>query len=88
MFEFVSRCLESSLAHWVKCTYRKLRSVLGLLQKSSCCAKGGHKLRLLQQHDFPFNVYKSKANTYLKEPGLLMDQDRRKHILIILKICQ
>ena len=27
------RCLECSLVHWVKCIYRKLRSVLGLLKK-------------------------------------------------------
>ena len=88
MFEFASRCLESSFAYWVKCTYKKFRSVLGLLQKSSWYDKGGHKLHLFQQHDFPFNVYKSKANSYSKEPGLLMDQDSGKHILIILKICQ
>ena len=88
MFEFDSRCLESSLAYWIKCTYSKLRSILGLLQKSSWCAKGGHKLHLFQQYDFPFNVYKGKANTYSKAAGLLMYQDRGKHILIILKIFQ
>ena len=58
--------------------YRELRSVLGLLQKISWCAKGGHKLHLFQQHDFPFNVYKSVANTCSKEQGVLMDQDRGK----------
>ena len=57
-------------------------------KKISWCAKGGHKLRLFQQNDFPFNVYRSVANTYSKEQGLLMYQDRGKHILRILKICQ
>ena len=30
---FASRCLESSLTQWTKCTYRNLRSNVGLLQK-------------------------------------------------------
>ena len=47
-----------------------------MLQKISFCAKGGHKLHLFQQHDFPFNVHKNVTNTYLKEPGLLMDEHR------------
>ena len=50
--------------------------------------KGGQKLHLFQQHDFPFNVFKIKANTYSKEPRLLMNHDRGKLFLIILKICQ
>ena len=37
--KFSWTCLESSLAHWVKCTYWKLRSVLGSLQKAFWCAK-------------------------------------------------
>ena len=41
--KFALRCLESTLAHCVKCTYRELRSVLGFLQKISWCTKGGHK---------------------------------------------
>ena len=56
--KFASRCLESSLAHWVKCTYGELRSVLGLLQKISWCAKVGHKLHLFQQHNFPLTFIK------------------------------
>ena len=59
-----------------KYTYRELRSILGLLQTNSLCAKSSHKKHLLQQHDFPFNVYKSVAITNLKEQGLLIDQDR------------
>ena len=59
-----------------------------MLQKGFWCANGGHKLYLFQQHDFPFNVHKSKANTYSKEPGLLVNHDRAKHIFKILKICQ
>ena len=54
--KFTLRCLQCSLAHWVKCTYRELKSVLDLLQKISWCVKGGHKVHLFQQHDFPFNV--------------------------------
>ena len=77
-FKFASRRLESSLAHWVKCTYRKLRSVLGMLQKNSWCARGGHKLHLFQQHHFTFNVCKIVANNYSKEQGLEMDQERGK----------
>ena len=57
--KFASRCLEISLAHWVKCTSRELRRLLGLLQKNSWCTKDGHKLRLFQQHDFLFHVYKN-----------------------------
>ena len=49
-----------------------------MLQKNSLCAKSSHKQHLFQQHDFPFNVYKSVANTNSKEQGLLMDQDRGK----------
>ena len=57
--KFASSCLERGLAHWViKCTYRELRSVLGLLQKLSWCAEGGNEQHLFQQHDFPFKVYK------------------------------
>ena len=72
MFEFCS------LAHWVKCTYGEFKIVLGFLQKISWCAKGGHKQYLFQQHDFPFNVYKSVANNNSKEQALLMDQNRGK----------
>ena len=74
-----SKCLKvtsSSLAHQVKCTYKELKIVLGLLQNISWCAKGGNEQHLFQQHDFPFNVYESVGNTYSKEQGLLMDQDR------------
>ena len=76
--KFALSCLQSSLAHWIKCTYRELKSVLGLPQNISWCTKGGHKQNLFQQNDFPFNIYKNVANTYSKEQGLLMDQDRRK----------
>ena len=41
--KFASGCLESSLADWVRWTYRELRSILGLLQKISWFPKGGHK---------------------------------------------
>ena len=68
--KFALRCLERSLAHWDKCTYRELRTVLGLLQGVSWCTKGGHKVHLFQQQDFPFNIYKSVANTYSKEQRL------------------
>ena len=76
MLEVALRCLECSLTHWVQCTYRELRSVLSLLRKIYWCAKGGHSVHLFQQHDFPFNVYKSMANTYSKKQRLLIDQDR------------
>ena len=46
--KFASRCLESILAHWVKCTYGEPKSVLGLLQKIFWCAKSGGKLHLFQ----------------------------------------
>ena len=74
--KLLSRCLKSSWEHWVNCTYRELKSVLGLLQKNYCCANGGHKQHLFQQHDFSFNNYKRVANTYSKEQGLLKVQDR------------
>ena len=74
--KFALRCLECSLVHWVKYTYRELRSVLGLLQKIPWSAKGGHKVHLFQQHDFSFNVYKRVAHTYSKEQRLLIDQDK------------
>ena len=74
--KFASSCLQRCLSHWVKCTYRELRNVLGLLQKISWCAEGGNEQHLFQQHDIPFNVYKSAANTNSKEQGLLMHQDR------------
>ena len=89
--KFASRHIESSLAHCVKCTYRKLWSLFGLLQKISWYAKGAHKQHLFQQHDFPFNVDKSVANSNSKEQALLMDQDRGKpwiHFFKILKIGQ
>ena len=76
--KFALRCLESTLAHCVKCTYGELRSVLGFLQKISWCTKGGHKQHLFQQHGFPFNVYKSLANNNSKEQALLTDQNRGK----------
>ena len=56
---FALRCLESGLTQWIKCTYRELSSVLGLLQNFFWCANGGNKQHLFQQYDFPFNVYKS-----------------------------
>ena len=40
-------------------------------------AKGDYWQHLFQQHDFPFNIYKSVANNS-KEQALLMDQDRGK----------
>ena len=46
--KFTSRYLESSSAHWVKCTFRELRSAPALLQKNSWYAKGGHKQHLFQ----------------------------------------
>ena len=61
-----------------KYTYRELRSVLVFLQKICWCAKSSHKQHLFQQHDSPFKVYKSVANTNWKEQRLLMDQDREK----------
>ena len=75
---FASRCLESSSTNWVKCTYRDLMRVLGLLQKISCCAKGGHKQYLFQQYNFLFNFYKCVANTNSKEHALSIDQERGK----------
>ena len=48
------------------------------LKKIYWCAKGGHKQHLFQQHDFPFNVYKSVANNYSKEQVVLRDQNREK----------
>ena len=75
---FASRCLKSSLTQWIKCTYRNLRSNLSLLQKISWCPWGGHKQHLYQQHDFPFNVYKSVEKTNANKQGLLLDQDRGK----------
>ena len=45
---FVSRCLESSLAIWVKYTYRELSRVHGLLQKLSWCAKSNYKQHLFE----------------------------------------
>ena len=77
--KFAFRCFESGLTQWIKCTYGELSSVLGLLQKISCCANGGNKQHLFQQYDFPFNVYKSVAITNSKEQVLLMDQDKGKH---------
>ena len=62
-FKLASRYLESILGHWVKCIYRKFRSVLGLLQKSSWCDKGSLVQHLFQQHDFPYNFYKSVTDT-------------------------
>ena len=74
---FTSRSSESRSAHWVKCTFRELRSAPGLLEKNYWYATGGHKQYLFQQYDFPFNVYKSVANINSKK-ALLMDQDRGK----------
>ena len=76
---FALRCFESGLTHWIKCTYRELSSVLGVLQNISWCAIGDNKQHLFQQYDFPFNAYKSVAKTNSKEHVLLMDQVRRKH---------
>ena len=73
---FASKCLENSLAHCVKFTYRELRSVLSLLQKISSCSKGSHKQHLFQQHDFSFNVCKRVADNNSKEQALSMNQDK------------
>ena len=40
--------------------------------------KSVYKQHLLQQHDFPFNFYKSVANNNSKEQALLMNQEREK----------
>ena len=69
-------CLERSSVHWVKCTYRVLRSVLSLLQEISWCAKVAHIQHLFQQYDFSFNVYKSAGNTDSKKHTLSMHRDR------------
>ena len=63
------------MANWIKCTYKELRSALGLLQKICWCNKSSQKQHLFQVLRFPFNVYKTVVKTYLKEQGLLMDQD-------------
>ena len=73
--KFSSRFLESSLTQWIKCTYRKLRSNVGLLQKIYRYLLV--LLHLFQQHDFPFNVYKGLVQTSAKKQALLLDQDRR-----------
>ena len=44
--ELISRSLETSSAHWIKCTHREIRSVVDLLPTISWCAKGGHKQHL------------------------------------------
>ena len=77
--KFTLRCFESGFTQSIKCTYRELSSVLGLLQKISWCANGGNKQHLFLQYGFPFNVYKSVAKTSSKEQIVLMDQDRGKH---------
>ena len=46
--KFSSRCLQISSVHWVKRTYKEFRSVLGLLQEITWCAKGGDKQHLFQ----------------------------------------
>ena len=74
--KFALRCLESSLSQWSKCTYRELRSVLGWLQKISCCANGDHKQHLFLEHSFSFDVCKSVSDINSKEQPLLVDQDR------------
>ena len=56
--------------------YRELRSVPGLLQQISWCAKSCHKQHLVQEHHFPFNVCKTVPKTNSKKQGILMDQDR------------
>ena len=76
--KFASRYLESNLTQWIKCTYRELRSILGLLQKVSWVAKGDGKQYLFQQHGFPFHFSQSVANTNSKEQALATDQDRGK----------
>ena len=77
--KFALRCFESGLTQSIKCAYRELSIVLGLLLKVSWCANGGNKQHLFQQYDFPFNVYKNVAKTNSKEQALLMDQDIGKH---------
>ena len=76
--KFALKCLEISLTQWIKCTYRELRSVSVLKQKFFYCANGGHKQHLFLQDGFPFDVYRSVANTNSKEQALLIDQDRGK----------
>ena len=73
-----------SFTFWVKSSYRELRRVLGLLQKVSSCAKGGHNQYVFMQYDFFFNSHKSTntnskaANTNSKEQALSKNQNRGK----------
>ena len=72
---FTIRGLESSLTCWV-IIYREsseafsvsCKKIFGLLKVVT-------NKHLFQQHDFPFKVYKSVANTNSKKQGLFMDQD-------------
>ena len=74
--KFATWCLEINFAHWVKCAYRELKRVLGLLQKIYWCARAGHKQHRFQQNNFLLYVYKSVTNTISEEHPLSMDQDR------------
>ena len=47
-------------------------------QKNSYCTNGGHRQHLFLQHDFPFDTYRSVANSNSKEQALLIDQDSGK----------
>ena len=70
--KFASRCLE---VVWHIGLNEHIESSIAF----SFCYKTflGYWQHLFQQHDFPFNVYKSVANNS-KEQALLMDQDRGK----------
>ena len=75
--KFASRCLEISLAHYIKCTHRELRSVFGLLKNVSWCAKVLKNSIYFRNMSFPLTFIKV-TNTNSKEKGLLMNQDRGK----------
>ena len=56
--KFSSRCLERSSAHWVKCTYAKLKgfsicykTFLGMLKVVTS------NIYFRQQYDFPLNIF-------------------------------
>ena len=71
--KFASSCLSSS-ARWFKCIYKELR-------RFSICYKMffgvltviTYKIYFSQHYDFPYNIYKSMANTNSKQHVLLMD---------------
>ena len=63
------------MTHWVNTHIENSGAFSVCYKKNSLRAKSSHKEHLFQQHDFPFNVYTSVANTNSKEQELLMDQD-------------